>query len=203
MLNSLTDLRFAARMLVRRPGFTALALLTLALGIGATTAIFSAVYPIIIAPLPYPHADRVLMIYEHEKKDGANSYLGYTTFVDLVRDSKSFEAMAAMGQGSATLTGGDQPELLETQHVSPAYFSVLGIQPAIGRAFRPEDDIRNTPRVVVLSNALWRSRFGGDTALVGKTITLDALPYIVIGVMPPTLEKCARAESAGLDSAEV
>jgi putative ABC transport system permease protein len=188
MLNTLTDLRFALRMLARQPGFTALALLTLAVGIGATTAIFSAVYPIIVEPLPYPHADRVHMVYEREKKDGATSYVGYATFVDLARDSKSFEKMAAMGQGSVTLTGGDQPQLLESQHVSPTYFDVLGIHAALGRTFRPEDDVRNTPRVVILGNALWRGRFGGDSLIVGKTITLDALPFIVIGVTPPSFE---------------
>ncbi|MFI5233130.1 MAG: ABC transporter permease [Gemmatimonadales bacterium] len=188
MLNTLNDLRFAFRMLGRRPGFTALALLTLALGVGATTAIFSAVYPIVIQPLPYPNADRVHMIYEREKQAGATSYLGYATFVDLARDGKSFESMAAMGQGSVTLTGGDQPQLLESQHVSPTYFDVLGIHAALGRTFRGEDDVRNTPRVVVLGNALWRGRFGGDTAIVGKTVTLDALPFIVIGVMPATFE---------------
>ncbi len=188
MLNTLQDLRFAFRMLARKPGFTVLALLTLALGIGATTAIFSAVYPIIVEPLPYPNADRVHMIYEREKKDGATSYLGYATFVDLARDSKSFEKMAAMGQGSVTLTGGDQPQLLESQHVSPTYFDVLGIHAALGRTFRAEDDVRNTPRVVIIGNALWRGRFGGDSAIVGKTISLDALPFIVIGVMPPTFE---------------
>ena len=136
MTNTLNDLRFALRLLARRPGFTALAVLTLALGVGATTAIFSAVYPIIVEPLPYPHADRVHMIYEREKQDGAISYLGYATFVDLARDSKSFESMAAMGMGSVTLTGGDQPQLLESQHVSPTYFDVLGIDAALGRTFR-------------------------------------------------------------------
>ncbi len=185
--NTLNDLRFAVRLLARRPGFTTLAVLTLALGIGATTAIFSAVYPIVVEPLPYPHADRVLMIYEREKKN-ETSFVGFTTFADFVRDSKSFEALAAMGQGSATLTGGDQPALLESQRVSPTYFDVLGVHAALGRSFRAEDDIRNTPRVTILSNALWRSRFGGDSAIVGKPIVLDANQYIVIGVMPPTFE---------------
>ncbi|MGH7653627.1 MAG: ADOP family duplicated permease [Gemmatimonadaceae bacterium] len=188
MTNTLNDLRFAFRLLARRPGFTALAVFTLALGVGATTAIFSAVYPIIVEPLPYPHADRVHMIYEREKQDGATSYLGYATFVDLARDSKSFASMAAMGQGSVTLTGGDQPQLLESQHVSPTFFDVLGVHAALGRTFRAEDDVRNTPRVVILGNALWRGRFGGDTAIVGKTITLDALPFIVVGVMPQSFE---------------
>lgn len=184
MQNTLHDLRFALRLLARKPGFTALAVITLALGIGATTAIFSVVYPIVVEPLPYPNANRVLMIYEREKKDGERSYLGFSTFADFVRDSKSFESMAAMGYGSVTMTGGDQPEVLASQHVSPAYFDVLGVHPAIGRGFRPEDDVRNTPRVVILADALWRGRFGGDSAIVGKTITMDALPFIVVGVMP-------------------
>jgi putative ABC transport system permease protein len=188
MLNTLNDLRFAFRLLARRPAFTALAVITLALGIGATTAIFSAVYPIIVQPLPYPQADRVLMVYEREKKDGVTSYVGYTTFVDFTRDSKSFESTTAMGQGSVTLTGGDEPVILESQHVSPTYFDVLGVHAALGRTFRPEDDIRNTPRVVILSHALWRSRFGADSTIIGKPVTLDALPFLVVGVMPATFE---------------
>jgi putative ABC transport system permease protein len=185
MTNVLSDLRFAVRLLARKPGFTLLAVITLALGIGATTAIFSVVYPIVVEPLPYPQADRVLMIYERERKDGTTSYLGYATFTDFARDSKSFESMAAMGYGTVTLTGGDQPEVITSQHVSPTYFSVLGVHAARGRTFRAEDDVRNTPRVVVLGDAIWRGRFGGDTSIVGKTITMDALPFIVVGVMPP------------------
>lgn len=188
MTNTLNDLRFAMRMLLRRPGFSLLAVLTLTLGIGATTAIYSAVYPIIIAPLPYPEADRIHMIYEREKKDGATSYLGYATFTDLVRDSKSFSSMAAMGLGSVTLTGGDQPVLLEAQRVSPTYFDVLGVHAALGRTFRAEDDVRNTQRVVVLGDALWRGRFGADSTLVGKTITMNAVDFVVIGVMPREFE---------------
>ena len=188
MRNTLNDLRFALRLLARRPGFAVLAVLTLALGIGATTAIYSAVYPIIIAPLPYPQADRIHMVYELEKKDGATSFLGWTTFADLARDSKSFDALAAMGQGNATLTGGDQPVLLESQRVSPPYFDVLGVHAAIGRTFRAEDDVFNTQRVVILSDALWRSRFGADSSLVGKSIRMNALDYLVIGVMPAGFE---------------
>jgi len=197
MLNTINDLRFALRLLARNPGFTSLALLTLALGIGATTAIFSAVYPIIMQPLPYPHADRVHMIYEREKKDGQTSYLGYSTFADLARDSKSFASMAAMGQGNVTLTGGDQPVQLETQRVSPAYFDVLGVHAAIGRTFRAEDDVQNTPRVVILSDGLWRSRFGADTSVVGKTITLSDVPFIVIGVMPRGFENVLAPGAQG------
>ncbi|MFI5243853.1 MAG: ABC transporter permease [Gemmatimonadales bacterium] len=188
MTNTLNDLRFAVRLLLRRPGFTVLAVVTLALGVGATTAIYSAVYPIIIEPLPYPGADRIHMVYEREKKDGATSYLGYATFVDLARDSKSFESMTAMGLGNATLTGGDQPQLIETQRVSPTYFDVLGMHAALGRTFRAEDDVRNTPRVTVLSDALWRGHFGADSTLIGRTIRMNDLDYIVLGVLPRGFE---------------
>ncbi|HEV8411357.1 MAG TPA: ABC transporter permease [Gemmatimonadaceae bacterium] len=187
MQNTFNDLRFAVRLLARRPGFTALAVLTLALGIGATTAIFSAVYPILVAPLPYPHADRVAMLWEREK-NGSQDNLGWQTFDDLNRANKSFEAMAAMSYSNATMTGGDQPELLKGQRVSTPYFSVLGVAPAIGRAFLPQDDIRNTARVIVISNGLWRNRFGGDSTLIGRAITLDGNPFTVIGVMPAAFE---------------
>jgi putative ABC transport system permease protein len=183
MTNTLSDLRFAFRMLARRPGFTALAVLTLALGIGATTAIFSAVYPILVAPLPYPHPDRITMIWEREK-DGTTSNLGWTTFDDLNRANKSYESMAAMSYSNVTSTDRDQPEQLVGLRVSTAFFSVIGVPPALGRPFRAEDDIRNSPRVIILSNGVWRNSFGGDSAIVGRSITLDGNPYSVIGVMP-------------------
>jgi putative ABC transport system permease protein len=183
----LQDLRYAVRLLVRRPGFAALAVLTLALGIGATTAIFSAVYPILVAPLPYPHADRITMIWEREK-DGAMDNLGWTTFDDLNRSNGSFESMAAMSYSNVTITDRDQPEQLKGQRVSPNFFSVLGVTPALGRAFLPADDIRNSPRVIILSNGVWRNRFGGDTAILGRSITLAGNPYSVIGVMPVGFE---------------
>ena len=122
MLNTLTDLRFAVRMLARRPGFTALALITLALGIGATTAIFSAVYPIIMEPLPYPNADRIVMVYERERKDGSASRVGFATFEDIERDSKSFASMAVMSEASATISGGEQPERFMSNRVSSSVF---------------------------------------------------------------------------------
>jgi putative ABC transport system permease protein len=195
MLNTLADLRFAARMLARRPGFTALALLTLALGIGATTAIFSAVYPILVEPLPYPHSDRIVMVYERERKDGSASRLGFTTFKDLERDSKSFDAMAALNEGSATISGGEQPERFTSNRVSAGYFDVLGVHAAYGRTVRAEDDVPNTPRVVVLSNSLWRNRYGGDTSVVGRTVTLNDLPYIVLGIMPAGFEDVLRPDA--------
>ena len=187
MTNTLSDLRFAIRLLARRPGFTALAVLTLALGIGATTAIFSAVYPILVAPLPYPHAERITMIWEREK-GGSTSNLGWATFDDLNRSSKSYESMAAMSYSNVTSADRDQPEQLKGQRVSTTFFSVLGVAPALGRAFLPEDDVRNSQRVIILSNGVWRNRFGGDSAILSKSITLDGNPYRVIGVMPSGFE---------------
>ncbi len=195
MLNTLADLRFAFRMLARRPGFTALALITLALGIGATTAIFSAVYPIIMEALPYPNPDRIVMVYERERKDGSASRVGYATFKDIERDSKSFASMAVLSEASATISGGEQPERFTSNRVSPGYFDVLGVHAAYGRTLRAEDDVPNTPRVVVLSNALWKNRYGGDTAVVGRTVTLNDLPYIVLGVMPADFEDVLRPDA--------
>jgi putative ABC transport system permease protein len=187
MSNLLGDLRYALRLLGRRPGFTALAAFTLALGIGATTAIFSVVNPILFESLPYPRADRLLMVWERTK-DGTKDNVGWATFDDISRASRSFGATAAMGSWSPTMTGRAEPELLSGQRVSPTFFTVLGVAPAIGRDFRAEEDVRGTPRVAILSHALWRTRFGGDSSLVGKQITLDGNAFTVVGVMPETFE---------------
>jgi putative ABC transport system permease protein len=183
----LQDLRYAARGLLRRPAYTAVAVLTLAIGIGAATAIFSAVNPILFEPLPYPHSERIVMVWELEK-NGSKDNLGFATFDDLARTNNSFESAAAMGSFAETLTGGEEPERLSGQRVSPSFFRVLGVAPALGRDFGPEDDVRGTPRVAILSHALWRARFHGDSSLVGRLITLAGLPFTVIGVMPAGYE---------------
>ncbi|HVT41242.1 MAG TPA: ADOP family duplicated permease [Gemmatimonadaceae bacterium] len=187
MSSLLGDLRYALRLLARRPGFTALATLTLALGIGATTAIFSVVNPILFESLPYPHSERIMMVWERNK-DGTKDNVGFATFYDIARISRSFEAAAAMGSWSPTITGRDEPALLRGQRVSPTYFQVLGVAPALGRDFRADEDVRGVPRVAILSHALWRGRFGGDSTLVGRTITLGGNPYTVVGVMPTGFE---------------
>jgi putative ABC transport system permease protein len=182
-----SDLRFAWRMLVRRPAFTALAVFTLALGIGATTAIFSAVNPILFESLPYPNADRIQMVWEGTGPD-EKSNLGYATYVDILEKTRSFSAVAAVSFASGTLTGNGEPQFLVGQRVTPSFFSVLGVSPAIGRAFRDAEDVRGTQRVIVLSHALWRNRFRGDSAIIGKLLTLDGYDFTVLGIMPASFE---------------
>lgn len=177
------DLRFASRTLRRRPSFTLLMVLILGLGIGATTAIFSAVFPILFASLPYPDADRITMIWEGNK-DGGRDNLGFTTWRELTDGSRAFAATAAIGGFSGTMTGRNEPEQLVGQKVSEGFFRVLGVSPAIGRAFNAAEDRPGAARVVILSNALWRRRFGGDSAIVGRDITIDGNSFAVIGIMP-------------------
>jgi putative ABC transport system permease protein len=181
------DIRYAARTLRQRPAFTAVSALTLALGIGASTAIFSAVNPILFEPLPYPQASRIMMIWDTFQ--GARSDLTFHTYRELAARSRSFEAMAAM-EGchltvSANVSGA--AERFDGQSVSAGYFRALGISPALGRDFRAGqdgDDRFKGPHVTILSDALWRRRFGGNSGMVGRQITLDGDLYTVIGVMP-------------------
>lgn len=182
-----SDLRFAWRMLMRRPAFTVLAVFTLALGIGATTAIFSAVNPILFESLPYPNADRIQTIWQSIDPAEKNN-IGYATYVDILARNKSFSSVAATSYSSATMTSKSEPQFLVGQRVTPSFFTVMGVSPSIGRAFRDEENVRGTQRVVVLANALWRNRFGGDSSIIGKPITLDGNDFIVVGVMPATFE---------------
>ena len=181
--NAFADVRYAIRSLIKRPGFTAIATITLALGIGATTAIFSAVNPILFEPLPYPHPDRVTMIWE-QGGDGQKTNVGFATYADLNERNRTFTSMAAVGGWNPTLTERGAPELLTGQRVSQSYFRVLGVAPAIGRDFRTEEDVVGVARVVVLSNDFWRTRFNADSSIVGRTITLNGNSITVIGVMP-------------------
>ncbi|HEY6108926.1 MAG TPA: ABC transporter permease [Gemmatimonadales bacterium] len=183
----LTDLRYAVRRLRQAPGFTGVTVFTLALGLGATTAIFSAVNPILFASLPYPHADRIAAILEVTNSGGriGGTFGLYRAFVER---SRSFAAIAVFKPWQPTMTGADQPERLEGQRVSASYFQVLGVAPAVGRGFDPSDDRRNGPNVVVLSDVLWRRRFAGDRAIVGRQIRLDDNLYTVVGVMPRGFE---------------
>ncbi len=183
----LGDLRFAARTLRRRPGFTALTVLITALGIGAATAIFSAIHPILIAPLPYPGADRITMIME-KMQDGGTTNVGFATYQDVVDGSHDFEAVAAVGGFSGTMTGGSEPVRLVGQKVTSSFFRVLGVSPVMGRGFTAEEDRPGAPRAIVLSDAVWRTRFGARVDLIGQSITLDGNPYLVVGVMPRGFE---------------
>lgn len=190
------DLRYAARQLRKNPGFAVTAVLILALGVGASTAIFSAVNPILFKPLPYPQASRLTMIWE-TRSDGSPLAVTFGSFHGLIERNRSFEGMAVMKPWQPAMTGATEPERLEGQRVSAQYFHTLGISPMLGRDFQDSDDRFKGPNVVVLSDSLWRHRFGSDQAIVGRQVTLDDNLYTVIGVMPGSFEN-ALAPAAEL-----
>jgi putative ABC transport system permease protein len=186
----LRDMHFGLRTMAHNPGFTAVAALTLAIGIGASTAIFSAIKPILIDPLPYPHSSRLMMLWEM-RKSGAPMAVTFGTFHGLSQQNHSFEALAVFKpwQPAATATSqADRPERFEGQRVSADYFRALGIAPLLGRDFQPLDDRFRGSNVVILSDRLWRRRYAADRAIVGKQVRLDDALYTVIGVMPSSFE---------------
>ncbi len=186
----LTDLRYAARRLRADPGFTAIAVLTLAVGIGGATAIFSAVDHVLIRPLPYPHAERIVAVWDM-REDGAQLDIAFGTARELAARARSLEHLAVMRPWQPTLLGAAEPERLEGQRVGADYFEVLGVLPTIGHEFEPADDAASAAPVVVISDGLWRRRFGADPGIVGRTITLDGLPHLILGVMPRDFENAA------------
>jgi putative ABC transport system permease protein len=195
---ALADLRYAARGLRAAPGFTAVTILTLAIGIGGTAAIFSAVNPVLFEPLPYPQPNRVAMILEiRNDAVGSRSSGTFGLYRAFAERSSTFQAVAVFKPWQPTITGADQPERFEGQRVSAAYFRALGVSPIIGRDFEAADDRFRGPNVVILADALWRRRFAADRAVVGREIVLDDALFTVIGVMPPGFEN-VLAPSAGL-----
>jgi predicted permease len=187
MLETLAqDVRYGLRQLRRSPGFTLVGVLTLALGIGANTAIFSVVNTILLRPLPYPDADRLVMVWGNDRPHGYNTdQVSPPDFRDWQAQSRVFQGMAGSTDVMYTLTGAGEPAPITGYEFAADYFHVLGVTPLIGRTFTPEEEQAGKNHVAVLGYHLWRSRFGGDRGLVGKTITLDGAPYTVVGVMPP------------------
>src|SRR5436190_5128885 len=168
MESIIKDIRFGFRNLSKNPGFTLIAVINLALGIGASTAIFSAVNPILFEPLPYPSASRIMMIWEMRRDGGRSSGNAFGTYRGLVEQSRSFDAISAMKSWQPTRTGATEPERLDGQRVSASYFNVLGVLPTLGRNFQASDDQLSGPNVVILSDALWRRRFGSDNTILGR-----------------------------------
>ena len=179
------DVRYAARTLRKNVGVTAVVLLTLALGIGVNTAIFSFTDAILLKPLPYPNADRIVGIWER-RPSGQSNAMTTLNYLDYAKQSTVFERIAATtGCCAYTMLGGETTSTaMIALHVSPSYFDILGASAAHGRTFMRGDDEPGRDHVVVLSHRLWASRFGSDTRLVGRNIRLDAEAYTVIGVMP-------------------
>jgi putative ABC transport system permease protein len=183
----LADLRFAARRLRHEPGFTAIAAVTMALGIGATTAILSAVAPVLFQPLPYPTPGRIVMLWD-QGPDGTRLETTFGNYREIRDRSRSYEALAVMKPWQPTLTGPAEPERVEGQRVSADYFKVLGVRPALGGAFDEAADRTNGPREVILGDGIWRRRFGADPAIIGRSIVLNDDEYLVLGIMPRGFE---------------
>jgi putative ABC transport system permease protein len=183
----LQDTRFAFRMLRKNPGFTAVAVLTLALGIGANTAIFSVVYAVLLKPLPYAKSDQLFTVFEAKPQDGIKATgWSYPNFADLREQNGIFSEMAGSQQHQLTLTGRGEPTVVNTAVVTPEFFSLFGEQPLSGRMFVSEDGTRGAPPVVMLSENLWRGYFGEDSTIIGSSVNLDKRSFTVIGIMPAT-----------------
>jgi putative ABC transport system permease protein len=184
----LQDFRYAVRTLRNQTGFAAVTVLILALGIGATTAIFSAVNLVLFETLPYPHAGRLMMISDFGGSEDSRGYVAFHTYREMAVRSRSFDAIAVLKAWQPTLVGPAEPERFDGQFVSASFFHVLGVPPFLGRDFEASDDRFNGPKMVILSYALWKRRFGGDGTIIGRQITLDDNRYTVIGVMPTAFE---------------
>jgi putative ABC transport system permease protein len=182
----MSDLRHAIRILLKNRLFTTIAILTLAIGIGANTAIFSIVNGVLLRPLPYPNSDRVVALWEMEQGENGMERWRVTpaNFLDWKRLNTQFQSMAAVGASTLNLTGVGQPEQLNGGRVTAGYFEVLGIRPMLGRLFHSSENEPGNDQVVILSEQLWKSRFASSTDIVGKSIELDGLPYEIVGVMP-------------------
>src|SRR5438309_3737148 len=177
------DLRYGIRMLAKSPGITIIAVLALGLGIGANTAIFSVVNAALLRPLPYADPDRLVRLSEDSPQVPQMS-ISYPNFLDWRQQNKVFERIAAMQFRSLNLTGKDEPERLAGRGVSAEFFDVLGVKPALGRSFAAEEDRPGANPVCIISHGLWERRFGSDSAIINKQVTLSGASYTVIGVLP-------------------
>lgn len=195
MDNVWKDIRFGFRTLLRSPATTLVAVLTLALGIGANSAIFSVVDSVLLEPLPYSQADELVMVWEAAPKLGFPRFtVSPANFHDFRAQSRSFEHLVAMQRRRLNLTGGEQPEVLLGSAVSPAFFRMLDVKPMLGRGFEDDEGIPGKGKVAVLSYGLWQRRFGGDRGIVGRSLNLNGESFQVIGVAPQGFEMPNKAE---------
>ena len=195
MGNFWQDLRYGMRMLAKNPGFTVVAVLALALGIGANSAIFSVVNSILLNPLPYPNPERLVMVWEENTKAGyPRDTPAAANYIDWRDQSQSFEGMAAMAEQNFNLTGTGDPEKIQGKRVSASLFTLLGVEPRLGRSFLPEEDQPGGNRVVLLSHGLWQRRFGANEKIIGQQLTLNGESYTVVGVMPAHFRFPARED---------
>ena len=189
------DIRYGLRQLRRNPGFTAMGVLTLALGIGANTAIFSVVNAVVLRPLPYPQSDRLVWIVELIPSLNAELAVG-ADYLDWGDQNKTLERLTAYDpSASFNLTGRGTPARVHAAAVSANFFSTLGVEPNLGRTFTHEEDQPNGPNAVILMQSFWQQYFGSDPQVLGKTITLNSAPYTVVGVMPASFRFPGDAEA--------
>ena len=191
MQNLLSDLCFGLRTLRKAPGFTAAAVLTIALGISVNTTMFSVVNTVLLQPLPYADSSRLMTVYEVEP-ELAKAPVTMPDLIDWRQRNRSFEAISSMQPRYAALTGRDRPERIAMLAVTGDFFATLGVRPRLGRAFTVEEETKGKEHVIILGDGLFRSRFGGDASIVGSTIRMDGSPYTVVGVMPPGFQFLSR-----------
>src|SRR5215208_5191989 len=193
MQNILQDLRYGVRMLMKNWGFTLIAVVTLALGIGANTAIFSLVNSVLLKPLAFHDPSRLVIVWEEASfANFPRNTPAPANYADWKAQNQVFEDMAATGYRSFNLTGDGEPEKLYAYGVTANFFPVLGIKPLLGRTFIPQEDTPEANKVIVLSYALWQRRYGGDPSIINRGILLNGETYTVIGVMPASFQFLGR-----------
>jgi putative ABC transport system permease protein len=198
------DLRYGVRMLAKNPGVTFIAVVALALGIGANTAIFSVVNAVMLRPLPYSNAESLVMVWEHNRPRARNqNVVSPANFLNWKDQNSVFQDMAGFYDTRLNLTEVDNPEEIPGQMATANIFSLLGVNAMLGRSFEPDDDLPERDAVVVLSHSLWQRRFGGDPGVIDKTIKLNGRPFTVIGVMPPDFKFFVKAGSLTGKQAEI
>ena len=196
------DLRYGFRMLAKKPGFTFVAVVALALGIGANSAIFSVVNSVLLRPLPFKAPDQLMIVWEDSAKYGfPKDTPAPANFIDWRDQNQVFDTLAAVASQTFNLMGTGEPEKIEGQRVSAAFFPMLGVEPILGRSFLAEEDKAGAGRVVIMNYGLWQRRFGSDPDIVGKPVTLNGQPYTVVGVMPKDFRFPDPFQSAGEDNA--
>src|SRR5258708_29926816 len=184
VLSGMRAIQYAGRTLAKSPGFTIVAIATLALGMGVNSAIFSVIDAILLRPLPYPQPDRLISFWEHNPgKTDDRGGVAPANLADYNRNHV-FTAVAHAGVKGVNVTGGGTPERMSTLTGTYTLLDVLGVQPALGRTFRADEDRYGAPKVVIVSHQVWQQRFGGDSAVIGRNILLDGEPHQIIGVMP-------------------
>jgi hypothetical protein len=179
-----SDARHALRGLIQKPGYTIAVILTLALGIGANAVVFALVNALVLRPLPYPDSDRIISMSQAGLNGRDGRVLNELPYVDWTQMTRTVDAYSAYGEGSAVVNTPDGPTRITGLGATPPYFGIFGVRPLMGRTFDESEALPGGPKVVVLSEPLWRERFGGDAALLGRSVTFDGIPRQVIGILP-------------------